>query len=87
MKSDYLSSANEVYYNLKTYEDDFDIQTKVITTFKCMLLRNEEIKDFIIDGIYVNVYDNENNAILYFNDYILRVDISDKQIIDYDISK
>lgn len=87
MKSDYIYSSNEVYSNLSTYEDEFSKQAKVISSFKCMLLRNEEVEDFIIDGIYVSVFNNDDSAILYFDDYVLDVDIKDKMIIDYDISK
>lgn len=87
MKSDFILSANSVYSNLKEYEKDFSIQAKVISSFKCMLLRNEEIEDYVVDGIQVNVFLNNDSAVIYFDDYVLNVDIKDKQIINYDISR
>lgn len=86
-KSDYLKTANDVYYNLQENEKIFESEAIVLNYIKCMIIRNEEIDDFYVDGIYVNVYENSNGYELYFEDYVMNIDVYDKQIINFDIRR
>lgn len=82
-KSDYIYKADLVYENLKEYEDVFRMEAIVIDRVKCMLVRNEELDDFSIQGIYVSVYHQENGYDLYFGAYHMKLVVYEKQIIDY----
>lgn len=86
-KSDYLQSANNVYYNLQENERLFELEANVINYVKCSLLRNEEIDDFYVNGIYVETYETNNGYELCFDDYVMNIEIYDKQIIYFDIRK
>lgn len=84
-KSDYIIKADQVYRNLEEYEEIFEAEAEVIDTFKCMLVRNEEISDFCTDGICVSVYHNGNDSELFFLDYEMSVSVYEKQIIDFKV--
>ena len=86
-KSDYLYKANEVYYNLKEYENTFASEAKAISYAKCILLRNEELEDFYIDGLYVSVYQTSKGYELLFNGYVTEIEVYDKQIVDFRTKK
>lgn len=86
-KSDYIFNANNVYYNLNKHLDVFKLEANIINYAKCVLLRNEELDDFIIDNTYVDVYNNSNGYDLYFDEYILSIEVYDKQIIDLKLKK
>lgn len=72
--------------NLEEYEDIFAQEAEVMSYAKYTLLRNEELDDFFIDGIYVSVYENSDGYELYFNGHVLNIEIFDKQIVDFDLS-
>ena len=84
-KSDYLYTGNSVYSNLREAEDIFEKEAYILHYTKCALLRNETLDDFYTNGIYVNVYENTNGYDLYFDDYRLRIEVYEKQIVDFDI--
>lgn len=86
-KSDYLYKANEVYYNLHEYEDTFNYEVQILSYVKCMLLKSEELSDFDIDGTYVTVYETSSGYELLFDEYTMDIEVYDKQIIDFSISK
>ena len=83
MKNDYIYKANNVYINLKEYEDIFEIEASVLSYAKCYLIHNDELDDFIVNGIYVNVYGSNSSYELYFYDYYMHIEVYDRQIIDY----
>lgn len=86
-KSDYLYTANTAYINLKKAENTFEKEAYVISYIKCKLLRNEEIDDYMTNGVFVSVYETTNGYELYFDNYRISIEVYDKQIIDYDIEK
>lgn len=85
MKSDNIIAANTVYSNLKKHQEVFEIEAKIISYVKCALLKNEELEDFNVDDIYVSVYNVTNGYELCFNDYVIEIEIYDKQIVDYTV--
>lgn len=87
LKSDYVYKANNVYINLKEYEDIFRLQAQVLTYAKCYLIQNDGLNDFIVDGIHVDVYGDNNHYELYFDDYYMKIDVYERLIIDYSISR
>lgn len=87
LKSDYIYYANNIYTNLREFEDIFEQEAQVISYAKYTLLRNEELDDFNINGIYVYVYQTSNGYELCFNGYSLDIDIYNKQIIDFEFGR
>lgn len=83
VKSDYILKANSVYYNLKENETIFAKEAMVINHAKCILVRNEELEDFMIDGIYVRVYRNSNGYDMHFDGHVLSITVYEKQIVDF----
>ena len=86
-KSDYIYSANTAFSNLQECEEIFELEANVISYFKCMLLRNDEIDDFYINGIYVSVYETPDGYELYFDSYEMNIDVYDKQIINFEVRR
>ena len=82
-KSDYIEKASETYENLREFEEIFEVEAAVIDSFKCMLARDEEIEDFVTDGIYVAVYMSNEGYELHFLDYRMRITTYERQIIDF----
>lgn len=80
-KSDYISKANEAYYNLRQYEEIFYKEAQIIDYVKCELLRNEDIDDFYIDGCMVSVNNTVNGYNLFFEDYKMNIEVYEKQIV------
>lgn len=81
MKSDYIASANKVYFNLKEYEDILQKEIQVINYVKCRLLRDEALEDFCVDGVAVAIYGKGDVYDLYFDVYRLRIAVYEKQIV------
>ena len=81
-KNEYIICANKAYANLKEYEDILEKEISVISYVKCCLLRNETLQDFYINGIAVTVYGDNDSYDLYFDDYRLKIDVYDKQIVN-----
>lgn len=86
-KSEYIYSANSAYSNLQEYEEIFEKEASVISYLKCALLRNDDIDDFYVNGIGVNVYETSSGYELYFDSYVMDVDVYDKQIIDFEVRR
>ena len=84
-KSNYLYSANNVYENLKTFEENFEMEAKVINYAKCELIRNDSLQDFEVDGIAVRVYDYNNRYELYYDCYKMSIEVNDRQIVYFEI--
>jgi len=79
-----IYSANTVFNNLKEYEDKFNDEYKVISELKCLLVNEQEISDYSIDGIWVGVSGGGSDYYLDFNDVRMHVYVKDKMIVDYD---
>ena len=86
-KSEYIYSANYVYSNLKDYMDIYEKEAYIINYLKCALVRNEDIGDFYINDCYVDVNKNSDGYDLYFDSYVMSIEVYDKQIIDVVINK
>ena len=86
IKSDYIEKANEAYCNLEEYQHIFEKEAYVISYAKCLLLQQNDLQDFYINGIGVNVYKHSNGYELYFDNYVIDIDVYDKQIVNYKIS-
>ena len=86
-KSEYIYNGNNVLSNLRKYEDIFELQSRIIGHAKCYLLQDDNLEDFMVDGIYVSVYRHSNSYELYFDDYVMSIDTYDRQIMDYSLSR
>ena len=87
MKSDYIKNADEIYFQLRSYETKFEMQAKIINEVKCLLASRKNIDDFTIDGVNVLVYKKADNYVLYYLNYEMVLYVYDNQIIDYSISQ
>lgn len=86
-KTDYIIKANSVYLNLEEYEKVFRLEALIINHIKCLLVRNETLDDFMIDGVYVSVYGHNDEYDLYFHDYVISITVYEKQIVDFVIKR
>ena len=86
-KSDYIVKANSVYRNLQDFEEVFAYEAAVLNRAKCILVRDEELEDFNVDGINVSVYRSKNGYQLNYLDYVMDIDVYEKQIIDFSVRK
>ena len=86
-KADYIRKANEVYLNLRSFEEVFSKEAKVISHAKCLLLREESLSDFEVGGIRVRVFQTVNGYDLYFENYVLSIVTYDRQIIDFQMKR
>ena len=85
--SDYIKTANTVYYHLNEFKDVFYLESRVINYVKCELIQNKQLEDFYVDGIRVIVYGYNDQYDLYFSDYKLTIYVYDRQIIDFQMLK
>ena len=83
MKSEYILAADNVYLNLKENEEIFAKEAAVISYAKCVLIRNEALEDFTVNGIRVRVYGDGGIYELYFEDYRMEIYVYEKQIVDF----
>ncbi|MBR5341334.1 MAG: hypothetical protein IK151_05345 [Erysipelotrichaceae bacterium] len=86
-KSDYIMKADIVYQNLQEYEEIFESEALVINHLKCLLLREEDIDDFNVEGINVNVYNSSDGYQLFFENYVMEVSVYEKQIVSFSVKK
>lgn len=86
-KTDYIIKTKNTLINLKNFEESFSDETKVIWRAKCLLMQNEELDDYYVDGIYVSVYRTSSGYNLKYMGYNVDLTVYDKQIIDYTIEK
>ena len=86
-KTDYIIKANSVYLNLEEYEKVFRLEAMIMNHIKCLLVRNEALEDFMIDGVYVSVYGHNDEYDLYFHDYVISITVYEKQIVDFVIKR
>ena len=85
--NNYLYLSNKTYKELEEYIDVFEKESIVIDKFKCLLLQEEEIDDFSVNGNNVNVYKNNNEYTLLFDDLILQLFTKDKMIMSYQLKR
>ena len=85
--NNYLYLSNKTYKELEEYIDIFEKESIVIDKFKCLLLQEEEIDDFSVNGNNVNVYKNNNEYTLLFDDLILQLFTKDKMIMSYQLKR
>jgi len=79
--------ADIVYQNLKEYEEIFESEALVINHLKCLLLREEDIDDFNVNGINVSVYNSSDGYQLFFENYVMEVSVYEKQIVSFSVKK
>ena len=84
-KADYIYKANEVYNRLNNFESLYEVEANVLTYAKCAIVQENELVDFVIDGIYVSVYNNSKGYDLYFLNYLMKIEVYDKQIIYFSV--
>lgn len=85
--NNYLYLSNKTYKELEEYIDIFEKESIVIDRFKCLLLREEEIDDFSVNGNSVNVYKNNNEYTLLFDNLTLQLFTKDKMIMSYQLKR
>lgn len=85
MKSEYISSANLAYSNLKDSEEAFRQEAYILSYAKCVLLRREELNDFYTNGVYVSTYKTGNGYALYFDNHYINIDVYENMIVDFEI--
>ena len=84
-KSDYIFKADQVYRNLRDFEETFESEAQVINFAKCVLIRNEELQDFNVNGISVSVYEDHDGYELHYLDYVMDLSVYEDQIIAFDV--
>lgn len=72
--------------NLNDFKDNFYYESKIINKIKCDLIRKEEVCDFSIDGIFVNVYSNSEGFDIYYLDKKIALIVYDSIIVDYEVN-
>ena len=85
--NNYLYLSNKTYKELEEYIDIFEKESIVIDKFKCLLLQEEEIDDFSVNGNNVNVYKNDNEYTLLFDGLTLQLFTKDKMIMSYQLKR
>ncbi len=83
MKSEYILAADNVYMNLRKNEETFAKEAAVLSYAKCILMRNEPLEDFSVNGIPVRVYGDNGIYELYYGGYRLEIYVYEKQIVDF----
>lgn len=86
-KSNYIEVADNIYQQLEQYQDTFNMEAKVLNYVKCCLARNEELVDFYVDGIDVRVSNNNSGYSLYFDNYVIDIEVYEKQIVNFSFSQ
>lgn len=87
LKADYIYKANSIYKKLQDFEDVFEIEANIINYAKCVIVHDEPLTDFGVMGVYVSVYETSKGYDLYYLDYIMNLNVYDRQIIDFSISR
>ena len=85
--NNYLYLSSKTYKELEEYIDIFEKESIIIDKFKCLLLQEEEIDDFSINGNNVNVYKNNNEYTLLFDGLTLQLFTKDKMIMSYQLKR
>ena len=86
MKSDYIVTANKVYYNLEQARSIFAMEAYVIGYARCRILTDGDLDDFTVNGYDVRVLLNGEGYDLYVNGYHVRLTVYDRQIIAFSVS-
>ncbi|MBO4358240.1 MAG: hypothetical protein J5796_00375 [Erysipelotrichaceae bacterium] len=86
MKSDYIVTANKVYYNLAQARSIFAMEAYVIGYARCHILTDGDLDDFTVNGYDVRVLLNGEGYDLYVNGYHVRLTVYDRQIIAFSVS-
>lgn len=81
-----IYKTNLTLINLNDFKDNFYYESRIINKVKCDIIRKEEIDDFMIDDILVNVYSNNDGYDLYYQNKKIRLVVYDSMIIDYDVN-
>ena len=85
MKTDYIIKTKEALYNLAQYENDFELEAKIIWRIKCLLMQREEIDGFYVDGVYVNVHKTSEGYQAYYRNITMNLTVYNKQIVAYSV--
>ena len=86
-KADYIYKADTIYKELEEFEELFEAEAHVLTYAKCALMKEDGLDDFTVSGIYVSVYNSSNGYDLYFLDYLMEIDVYDKQIVNFNVKR
>ena len=86
-KADYIYKADTIFKKLEEYEELFEAEAQVLTYAKCSLIREDTLDDFVVSGIYVSVYNSADGYDLYFLDYIMEINVYDKQIVNFTVKR
>ena len=86
-KADYVYKADTVYKKLEEFEELFETETHILTYAKCTLVKEMELDDFSAGGVYVSVYNSRNGYDLYFMNYVMEIDVYEKQIVNFSVRK
>ena len=86
-KADYIYKADTIYKELEEFEELFETEAHVLTYAKCALMKEDSLDDFVVSGIYVSVYNSSNDYDLYFLDYLMEIDVYDKQIVNFNVKR
>ena len=87
VKADYVYKANTIYARLEEFEELFEAEAAVLSYAKCALMRQAPLDDYAANGIYVSVYNSGNGYDLYFLDYVMEIDVYEKQIVNFSTRK
>ena len=85
--NNYLYLSNNAYKELEEYLDIFEKESIILDKFKCLLLKEEEIYDFSVNGYYVDVIKNDNTYVLLFDGLTIELLTKDKMIMSYQLKR
>ncbi len=86
-KADYIYKADMIYERLEGFAKLFEVEAKILTYAKCVLIKDEELDDFSAGGTNVSVYNNGNGYDLYFLDYVMEIDVYERQIVNFTVKR
>lgn len=80
--SEYIITANNTLIKLREGIDSFKQEAMLIDEAKCYLVNHKDLDDFEYYGTYVEETGRGYN--LYYGDLVIRLEIEDNMITDYD---
>lgn len=75
----------ETVDNINILSDKVLLETEIINRFKCLLL-NDEIDDFMIDDVYIEVIADGDEYNLFYNDSRIGLIVDGYRIISADFN-
>lgn len=82
---EHLKTANEVNANLRSKEELFTFEARLILDLKCRLLNDEVLENYYLDGYLVDIYQKANTYQVFWQMIGIELIVEDRQIINYEL--